>query len=141
MAHYCDAGFQAGLKDTQDPVCYGDYLSPFNDGFAPRNVPLRPALVWPEAQACTSPSRTMRRLCIACTSALGVESSATGAAVAKSHAFRQVLGGHLVIARYAQQGADARGGIDRALFDRHAQHGPAEADDSPVEYDDVRGRV
>jgi len=51
MAHYCDAGFQAGLRDTQDPACYGDYLSPFNDGFAPRNVPLSPPLVWPEAQA------------------------------------------------------------------------------------------
>ena len=31
MAHYCDAFFKDG--DAQDPVCYGDYLSPFEDGF------------------------------------------------------------------------------------------------------------
>ena len=31
MAHYCDSMFQNG--DVQDPVCYGDYLSPMNSGF------------------------------------------------------------------------------------------------------------
>lgn len=32
MSHYCQA-FYAGDADTQDPVCYADYFSPFNDGF------------------------------------------------------------------------------------------------------------
>jgi hypothetical protein len=31
MAHYCDSQFTGG--DGLDPVCYGDYLSTFNDGF------------------------------------------------------------------------------------------------------------
>ena len=32
MSHYCDSKFPENL-DAQDPVCYADYLSPFNDGF------------------------------------------------------------------------------------------------------------
>ncbi len=32
MAHYCDAQFSQNANDVQDPVCYGDYLSPMNDG-------------------------------------------------------------------------------------------------------------
>lgn len=48
MAHYCDSQFGAGALDVQDPVCYGDYLSPMNSGFNaigkgptdwPRSVP------------------------------------------------------------------------------------------------------
>jgi hypothetical protein len=31
MSHYCDATFPT--NDVQDPVCYGDYLSPMNAGF------------------------------------------------------------------------------------------------------------
>jgi CxxC motif-containing protein (DUF1111 family) len=31
MSHYCDSKFSIG--DMQDPVCYGDYFSPMNDGF------------------------------------------------------------------------------------------------------------
>jgi CxxC motif-containing protein (DUF1111 family) len=31
MAHYCDSKFPG--SDVQDPVCYGDYLSPMNSGF------------------------------------------------------------------------------------------------------------
>jgi CxxC motif-containing protein (DUF1111 family) len=31
MAHYCDSTLTA--NDVQDPVCYGDYLSPMNAGF------------------------------------------------------------------------------------------------------------
>jgi len=31
MSHYCDSKFSLG--DMQDPVCYGDYFSPMNDGF------------------------------------------------------------------------------------------------------------
>lgn len=33
MSHYCDSKFSLG--DMQDPVCYGDYFSPMNDGFHP----------------------------------------------------------------------------------------------------------
>jgi CxxC motif-containing protein (DUF1111 family) len=33
MAHYCDSQFGMTDNDVQDPVCYGDYLSPMNDGF------------------------------------------------------------------------------------------------------------
>lgn len=33
MSHYCDSKFRQG--DIQDPVCYGDYFSPMNDGFNP----------------------------------------------------------------------------------------------------------
>jgi CxxC motif-containing protein (DUF1111 family) len=43
MAHYCDAFFKDG--DAQDPVCYGDYLSPFNDGFNP--IPATQFEKWP----------------------------------------------------------------------------------------------
>ena len=48
MSHYCDSGFKPGIKDVQDPVCYGDYISPMNAGFNatglgatdwPRSVP------------------------------------------------------------------------------------------------------
>jgi CxxC motif-containing protein (DUF1111 family) len=35
MAHYCDSLFQQNDKDVQDPVCYGDYFSPMNNGFNP----------------------------------------------------------------------------------------------------------
>ncbi|HEX7917321.1 di-heme oxidoredictase family protein [Rudaea sp.] len=41
MSHYCDAAFEKNYDgnqnylyvDMQDPVCYADYLSPFNNGF------------------------------------------------------------------------------------------------------------
>ena len=61
MSHYCDAMFQnpAGsnnVPDMQDPVCYADYFSPFNNGFNawgvggaqgwPRAVPWS---VWPQS--------------------------------------------------------------------------------------------
>jgi CxxC motif-containing protein (DUF1111 family) len=45
MAHYCDAFFPAG--DAQDPVCYGDYFSPFNDGF--NLIPTRRFEDWPNS--------------------------------------------------------------------------------------------
>ena len=32
MSHYCDAMFEKE-RDFNDPVCYGDYLSTFNNGF------------------------------------------------------------------------------------------------------------
>jgi CxxC motif-containing protein (DUF1111 family) len=35
MAHYCDSLFGQNDNDVQDPVCYGDYFSPMNDGFNP----------------------------------------------------------------------------------------------------------
>ena len=35
MAHYCDSFFPDTAKDVQDPVCYGDYFSPMNNGFNP----------------------------------------------------------------------------------------------------------
>ena len=35
MAHYCDSFFPVTAKDVQDPVCYGDYFSPMNNGFNP----------------------------------------------------------------------------------------------------------
>lgn len=35
MAHYCDSQFVTGALDVQDPVCYGDYFSPMNNGFNP----------------------------------------------------------------------------------------------------------
>lgn len=35
MAHYCDSTFAPGALDVQDPVCYGDYFSPMNNGFNP----------------------------------------------------------------------------------------------------------
>ena len=39
MAHYCDSLFPPTAKDVQDPVCYGDYLSPMNNGFNPLPEP------------------------------------------------------------------------------------------------------
>ena len=38
MSHYCQSKFP-GNADTQDPVCYADYLSPMNNGFSPLNEP------------------------------------------------------------------------------------------------------
>jgi hypothetical protein len=35
MAHYCDSLFKQNDNDVQDPVCYGDYFSPMNNGFNP----------------------------------------------------------------------------------------------------------
>ena len=35
MAHYCDSHFAPTANDVQDPACYGDYLSPMNNGFNP----------------------------------------------------------------------------------------------------------
>ena len=35
MAHYCDSLFPNNVNDVQDPVCYGDYFSPMNNGFNP----------------------------------------------------------------------------------------------------------
>jgi CxxC motif-containing protein (DUF1111 family) len=47
MAHYCDSKFPSN-GDTQDPVCYGDYLSPMNNGFNPlRDTNLAQ---WPRSQ-------------------------------------------------------------------------------------------
>jgi len=45
MSHYCDSLFPG--SDVQDPVCYGDYLSPMNSGF--NNLPGAPggSLDWP----------------------------------------------------------------------------------------------
>ncbi len=45
-SHYCDAQFAQGQPDVQDPVCYGDYFSPFNNGF--NYLPGVPA-IWPRA--------------------------------------------------------------------------------------------
>jgi CxxC motif-containing protein (DUF1111 family) len=49
MAHYCDSLFGPKDNDVQDPVCYGDYLSPMNNGFNP--LPLAPggAAGWPSS--------------------------------------------------------------------------------------------
>lgn len=46
MSHYCDSMFTIG--DMQDPVCYGDYFSPMNDGFHP--LPGTAADTWPQSQ-------------------------------------------------------------------------------------------
>ena len=46
MAHYCDSFFPQG-PDAQDPVCYGDYFSPFNDGF--NLLPRTQAAQWPNS--------------------------------------------------------------------------------------------
>ena len=54
-------------------------------------------------------------------------------------ALRDLLGGDLVLARRPQERADALGRIRGALLDRHAEHRRAEADDPPVEDDDVGG--
>jgi hypothetical protein len=35
MTHYCDSLFKSTDNDVQDPVCYGDYFSPMNNGFNP----------------------------------------------------------------------------------------------------------
>ena len=56
LSHYCDSLFTVAAGDAQDPVCYGDYLSPFNIGFAgngPFNVPpnFGPWSVFPAAPA------------------------------------------------------------------------------------------
>jgi hypothetical protein len=57
------------------------------------------------------------------------------------HALRHVLGRNLVLAGFDQHRADALGGVGRTLLDRHAEHGRAEADDLPIEDDDVRCRA
>jgi CxxC motif-containing protein (DUF1111 family) len=44
MSHYCDAFFKTG--DSQDPVCYADYFSPFNNGF---NALGLAATAWPRS--------------------------------------------------------------------------------------------
>jgi hypothetical protein len=48
MSHYCDAEFTTG-GDAQDPVCYADYLSPFNVPFAPLDK--TDYSQWPASQA------------------------------------------------------------------------------------------
>jgi CxxC motif-containing protein (DUF1111 family) len=50
MAHYCDSGFASGVLDVQDPVCYGDYLSPMNNGFNPLPLSQGGATGWPRSQ-------------------------------------------------------------------------------------------
>jgi CxxC motif-containing protein (DUF1111 family) len=45
MSHYCDSKFSLG--DMQDPVCYGDYFSPMNDGFHP--LPTTSINDWPRS--------------------------------------------------------------------------------------------
>jgi hypothetical protein len=47
MAHYCDSQFVPGANDMQDPVCYGDYFSPMNDGFSP--LPMTHVTDWPKS--------------------------------------------------------------------------------------------
>jgi CxxC motif-containing protein (DUF1111 family) len=46
MAHYCDSLFPPHVKDVQDPVCYGDYFSPMNNGFNPMGLG---ATDWPRS--------------------------------------------------------------------------------------------
>ena len=46
MAHYCDSAFKQGVNDVQDPVCYGDYFSPMNNGFNPMGLG---ATDWPRS--------------------------------------------------------------------------------------------
>lgn len=46
MAHYCSSQFPVGVNDVQDPVCYGDYFSPMNNGFNPMGLG---ATDWPRA--------------------------------------------------------------------------------------------
>jgi CxxC motif-containing protein (DUF1111 family) len=48
MAHYCDSLFPVGANDVQDPVCYGDYFSPMNNGFNP--LPATNVADWPRSQ-------------------------------------------------------------------------------------------
>ncbi len=45
MSHYCDSRFAADA-DAQDPVCYADYFSPFNNGFNNNNGPVEN---WPNS--------------------------------------------------------------------------------------------
>jgi len=47
MAHYCDSLFAANVNDVQDPVCYGDYFSPMNNGFNP--LPRTNVADWPRS--------------------------------------------------------------------------------------------
>jgi hypothetical protein len=47
MAHYCDSFFPDTANDVQDPVCYGDYFSPMNNGFNP--LPTVRADEWPKS--------------------------------------------------------------------------------------------
>jgi CxxC motif-containing protein (DUF1111 family) len=47
MAHYCDSPFP-GNADVQDPVCYADYFSPMNNGFA--LLPATDQTNWPRSQ-------------------------------------------------------------------------------------------
>lgn len=46
MAHYCDSLFPPATNDVQDPVCYGDYFSPMNNGFNPMGLG---ATDWPRS--------------------------------------------------------------------------------------------
>ena len=46
MAHYCDSFFPSSVNDVQDPVCYGDYFSPMNNGFNPMG---KGATDWPRS--------------------------------------------------------------------------------------------
>ncbi len=48
MSHYCDSRWNG---DSQDPVCYGDYLSPMNAAFNPNAPPGVPAREWPAGKA------------------------------------------------------------------------------------------
>jgi len=47
MSHYCDSRF-GRANDMQDPVCYGDYFSPMNDGF--NILPKMNLEQWPRSQ-------------------------------------------------------------------------------------------
>jgi len=49
MSHYCDSQFTNGGADVQDPVCYADYFSPFNNGFNPYSP--HNAADWPNSGA------------------------------------------------------------------------------------------
>ncbi len=49
MSHYCDSQFPKGALDAQDVVCYGDYLSPDNDGFD--LLPMGQLPNWPNSLA------------------------------------------------------------------------------------------
>jgi hypothetical protein len=72
MAHYCDSTL-AG-NDVQDPVCYGDYLSPMNAGFNNISVVTgwpnsAPFSVWPSAPV-PAPSNTCQSMQTTCQLAL-----------------------------------------------------------------------
>lgn len=47
MAHYCDSFFPDTANDVQDPVCYGDYFSPMNNGF--NLLPMGVLMDWPRS--------------------------------------------------------------------------------------------